>query len=340
MTAPVLDCLTSGTPGLRLTVRCTAPVDKLREHIRGPFDHQSVAFDFGMAMHDALTVDRDRSFDRYLSSHDDWDARVSDGARELERLEPDLVLANVPYLSLAAARRAGVPAAALCCLHWGDIFDHYLSARPGAAAIHRDIMAAYEGARAFIAPAPAMPMAGLSNVRPVAPIGRMGRARRAELRAALGVGADARVALLSLGGFGFELDVSAWPRLRGWKIVCGMDVRGRHPDVIPAASVPMPYIDVFASVDSVVTKLGYGTVAEAGINGIPVLYVPRDGWPEEPFLADWLRRNGRCRETSVAALRAGAFVEVMAALAEQAAPPRPEPAGAAQAAAIVEALCR
>jgi UDP:flavonoid glycosyltransferase YjiC (YdhE family) len=338
MTAPVVNCLTSRHPKLRITVRSAAPLAKLREHIHGEFEHVSLASDIGMTMTDALTVDRGGSYSYYARLHTAWDREVATAARQLEALRPDMLLANAPYLPLAAAAHAGIPAAALCCLNWGDIFQHYLAAQPGATTIRRQIREAYDSARAFICPVPRMPMTDLGNLREVSPLGRRGVPRRPELLAALGAPADTRLALLSLGGFGFDIDVSAWPRLPGWRVISGMALRGRHPDVIALDSLPLTYIDVFASVDAVISKLGYGTVAEAAINGVPVLYTPRDGWPEEPFLADWLDRHGRAAVVCGEDLHAGAIVPLLEALAARSAPRPVEPTGAEEAAAIVAEL--
>ena len=338
MTAPVLNCLTERLPTLEITVRSAASSAKLREHIRAPFRHIDASFDIGMAMSDALTVDAARSLSYYREIHTDWDQTVDRASRDLAALSPSIVLSNVPYVTLAAAQRARIPAAALCCLHWADIFQHYCGREPGAAAIHAQIHAAYDSARPFICPVPRMPMPGLTNLAQIPPIGRTATVRRAELRDRLGLPADARLALMSLGGFGFDLDVSRWPGLGGWKILSGMALTGRHPDVISVDGLPMSYIDVFGSVDGVITKLGYGTVAEAGINVIPVLYVPRDGWPEEPCLAQWLEDNGRCRRIATDALLDGAFVRDLDRLLLQPAPARPAPAGAAAAASILERM--
>lgn len=338
MTAPVVNDLTRRCPRVRITVRSAAPLAKLREHLAGDFDHVSLASDIGMVMHDALTVDEAGSHSYYAELHADWDRRVADAARQLEALAPDALLANVPYLSLAAAAHARIPAAALCCLNWGDIFEHYLYGRPGATTIRRQIHDAYAGAAVFICPEPRMPMADLSNVRAVAPIGRRGVPRRAELLAALGAAPGTRVALLSLGGIGFDLDVSGWPRLPGWRIVAGMGLRGQHPDVVPLDALPLTYIDVFASVDAVITKLGYGTVAEAAINAVPVLYVRRDGWPEEPYLAQWLETRGRVARLEGSALAEGRLGPALDTLIARTPPPAVEAAGAGEAASLVAQL--
>jgi hypothetical protein len=338
LTGPVLNCLTASLPRVTLTVRSAAPVAKLREHIRSPFRHIAAGFDIGMRMRDALTVDADASLAWYRALHSDWARAVDREAAALSALAPDAVLANVPYLSLAAAARAGVPAAALCCLNWGDILAHYCGHQPGAAAIVDQIHEAYASARHFIQPAPSRPMTRLPNARGVAPLGRRGLRDPAALRAALGARTAERVALLSLGGIGFPLDVGAWPRLAGWTVVAGMPVRGSHPDVVPLEALGLPYIEVFAAADAVITKLGYGTVAEAGLNCIPVLYVPRDGWPEEPHLEQWLSEHGRCSRMPASTLASGRFVAELDRLVGKPAPPPPPEDGAAGAAMLIRSL--
>ena len=338
MTAPVVNRLREQCPDLRVTLRSTAPADKLAEHFRAPFEHANVSLDLGMAMNDALSVDADASYDYYRSLHGRWSEVVSNAAADLEALSPSLLLGNIPYLSLAAAARIGVPSAALCCLHWADIFRHYCHDRVDAAAIEGQIREAYGTAASFLAPAPSMPMRGLGNVSGIGPIARVGRDCSEALRRMLGLPGDVRLALMSLGGFPFDVDVSRWPRLPGWRVLAGMRVNGEHPDVVAVDGLSLSYIDLFASVDAIVTKLGYGTVAEAAVNGRPVLYLPRDGWPEEPWLARWLAEHGRCMRLPVAALMSGAFVSILNALTALPAPRCPAPSGVEDAAGALHAL--
>ena len=87
------------------------------------------AADFGLVMKSALDIDLDASAAAYAQLHRDWQQRVAEEVCRLESLEPDLVLADVPYLTLAAATQAAIPAAALCSLNWADIYRHYFTHR-------------------------------------------------------------------------------------------------------------------------------------------------------------------------------------------------------------------
>jgi len=339
MTAPVVEAVAHRIPGLAITIRSIVPEPTVREMIGVPFRHIPRGFDIGMAMHHALHIDVAASLAHYTTLHGDWTTRVAAAADELAALRPTALLGNIPYLSIAAAAHAGIPALAYCCLHWGEIFRHYCGSAPEAAAIERQIVAAYASARAFLRAAPGVPMRGLDNVIDVGPVARVADPCRPAILERLGCSPRTRLALLSLGGIPFPIDVSAWPDLGDWIVIGGMALAGAHPSVVPLHRLALPYPRVLASVDVVVAKLGYGTVAEAAVNARPVLYVPRNGWPEEPYLAAWLGRHGRCAPVAEADLAGGRFAAALDNLCTRPAPEAPRPTGVAEVAArVVETL--
>ncbi|MCA3132718.1 MAG: hypothetical protein ACK5YW_15860 [Betaproteobacteria bacterium] len=330
MTMPVLSALVQCHPGLRLTVRAGAPHAWLRPQLPVGTSLLPTAPDLGMAMHHALGVDVPASMRWYRALFAEWDRHLGDAAAALVALEADAVLSNVGFLPLAAAAHAGIPAAAFCCLNWADVLAHYASAEADCGALVAWLRALYGAADVFLAPAPSMPMDWLPNRVAVPPVARLGRDCRQALRRRLGASEDDRVVLLSLGGVAFPVDVSLWPALPGVKVVAGMPVMGAHPQVYPAADLQMSWIDLLASSDAVLTKPGYGTVTEAACNGIPVLYLPRQDWPEEPHLLAWLRQHGRCGEVPREALAQGRFHTFLPGLLSQPSPLRPRPNGVRQ----------
>ena len=295
-TAPVLNALRRRVPGLRLTVRSGAPRPLLASRIEGPFDHIPQATDFGMRMESALAVRVEESARAYAVFHRDWEQKVERGAKRLAGLAPDLVFANVSYLALAEAARAGIPAAAMCSLNWADIYRHYCRDYPGAAEIHRQMLEAYNSAACFLRLQPGMPMADLRRAEPLGTVARRGADRRAEIDARLDLEPGDKLVLVALGGIPTRLPLEDWPRLPGvrWLVEDAWQVR--HPDAVSLEALSLHFVDLLCSCDALITKPGYGSFAEAAANGVPVLYVPRRDWPEEPWLVDWLRTHGRCRE--------------------------------------------
>ncbi len=342
----VVNALRAHRSGLRLTVQTTLSSDYLHSRIDGEFDVISRASDFGLLMRSALEIDLDASAAAYAALHARWDEAVAEEAAALTALAPDLLLADVPYLSLAAAHVAGVPAIALCSLHWADIYRHYFSSRAEAAQVLAQMETAYQQARAFLRPEPAMPMPGLSNTLPIGPLARCGRNRHGEIIAALGLAEDARLVLVAPGGVAARFAVEQWPRVPGVYWIVQADWQVTHPDALSLdviEALGLSFIDVLASSQAVLGKLGYGTVTECVCNGIPLLYVPRDDWPEEPVLADWLQAHGQGLALAQSALQGGdGLMAALQALWNQPAPAQPlSPAAARgdrQAAAFLDGM--
>lgn len=331
-TAPVVNELARRVPNLRVTVRCAAPGALLAQRFDCAYGHLPLAFDFGMAMVNAVDVQVEQSALAYAAFHSGWERRVELEAEALALLAPDLLLANVPYLTLAAASRAGVPAVAMCSLNWADIYGHYCGHRPEAPEIRRQMLAAYDGAAAFLRLTPSMPMPDLERARTVGPVARRGRNLRGELTAALGAPADEKLVLVAMGGLDFRLPVERWPRLAGvrWLVPAAWGV-GRE-DVSAWEAPGLPFGDVLASSDAVLTKPGYGTFAEAACAGVPVLYAARRDWPEEPWLVHWLQANDACLEVPREALEMGELGGILERLGRLPRPTPPIPTGAMEAA--------
>ena len=83
----------------------------------------------------------------------------------------------------------------------------------------------------------------------------------------------------------------------------------RHPDALVLDALKMPFSDILGSCDLLLTKPGYGSFTEAAGQGIPVLFLPRPGWPEAPCLERWLMENGRAEALSPAPGALAAAVE-------------------------------
>lgn len=335
-TAPVLNELCRRRPDLRLVIESETPRDYLARRVKQPFEHVCIASDFGMVMHDALRVDIDASHARYLAMHAKRDQYVAAARERLGRARPALLVSNVPYFPLVAAHHLGVPAVALCSLNWAAIYGGVAGGRPGAEAICAYMRGAYQSSSAFLVPRPGMPMADFENVRHIGPIAETGQARRSDLCDRLGRKDCDRLVLVSMGGIGMQLQLERWPRIEGVRwIVAGNESLARS-DMVSVADIQMPYLDVLASCDALVTKLGYGAFVEAACAGIPVAYVARADWPETPFLTSWLEQNARATELPYDALCDARLERALHALWSL--PPKPAivPTGIADAATVIE----
>ena len=307
----------------------------MRARIHAAFEHIDGATDFGFAMHDAVRTDLPTTLRRYREFHADWQSRVAVEARFLSALRPDLALTDVAYLPLAGAAHAYIPAWSMCSLNWAGLFGYFFGNDGSTKRIHEEILAAYRSAERFLRLTPALPMPELPNAQDLAPVAGLGTPRRAELGKTLALAGDERLVLIAYGGFDRDLGAAAWPHLPGLRWLVPRQWGIRRRDMHDLESLGLPFADLLASVDAVLTKPGYGTFVEAAGNGIPVLYQRREDWPEQDYLIDWLEGNGRCREIAAAALARGQAADSLEALWRQPVPPRPALAGAGQAACLL-----
>jgi UDP:flavonoid glycosyltransferase YjiC (YdhE family) len=344
-TAPVVNELVRRVPDLRVTVRSAASTAYLQQRFNTPFQHIPTALDFGMTMFNAVEVDIPRSLENYREYHADWDAKVETAAALMRSLKPDLLFANVPYLSLAAAHAAEIPALAMCCLNWADIYHHYAADDAESRTIHAQMLSAYNSARAFLKVQPSMPMPGLHNAVKIAPIAQLGVGAsllaKANIASKLAPTREMRQSeikwvLVAMGGIDYRLPMENWPTLSGvrWLIPQAWNIQ--REDITTFETLGMSFSDVLASCDAVLTKPGYGTFAEAACAGVPVLYVSRGEWPEQKYLIDWLQQNGVCLEVSASQLHCGDLAIALEQLWSCPKPNSPTARGANEAADCLE----
>lgn len=223
---PIINSLIRLVPGLRLTLRTNLPDEVLRSRIYGDYKLQTASDDFGLVMFDAVRVDGESSFTRYAELHHNWHKLVDECAMDLQSSGANLVLADLPYLTLAAAKKVSIPALAICSLNWFDIASNYLPDTPKARNILETMVEAYQGADVFLQPEPAMPMSWLNNRKAIGPVATPGMRQREALQQAAGIQADEDVVLFAMGGMPLDLDIEAWKPRRyqhllippGWPI--------------------------------------------------------------------------------------------------------------------------
>lgn len=328
-TSCVVNALRQELPDLELILCTSLPKDYLASRFQGSFEHRPLDHDIGMRMASALEVRVDESAAGYARFHEEWEARIESTRATLTALRPDLVLANVPYAVLAAAHRVGLPAVGLCSLNWADIYHHYCGAYPNSATIHAQILAAYRQADRFLRATPGMPMTDLPNTRAIGPLARLGQNRRTELQRHLGLNAGDRIVLVGLGGIDTRLPIEQWPVIPGMYWLVPQAWRARRSDTFSAETCGMSFLDLLASSDALLTKPGYGSFTEAACNGVPVLYVERPDWPEEPYLVQWLTGHGACARITPHDLTQGTLEAPLMTLLDATRPARPQPTGIA-----------
>ncbi len=334
-TAVVLRQVRQLLPDLQISIASAAPLSILQHMLDPPFEHIPLAVDIGMVMQDALRVDVAASHSAYQQYHARWQHHLDTAVQIINAQRPDLVLSNISYTFIAAAAQCRVPAVALCSLNWHDIYARYCGDLPAAPLLQAAMREHYAAAQLFLQPEPSMPMPWLANTRPIGPLARLGHAHAARLRQRLAIPAEHTMVLLALGGVPAQLDLARWPELPHISVITEPDLVADPARFRDWRQAGMPFVDILASVDAVITKTGYGTFTEAACNGRSVLHVARPDWPEEPYLVPWLQRHAKYSQITGQQLQAGNLSDTVAQLLARPAVHAPAATGGDEAARII-----
>lgn len=337
--APILNAFQQRWPAVQLIVQSALPEVVLRQRIRGKFTTVPGSADFGMVMANALEAKIPESLAAYRVFHGQWEEQLAWQEQQLCEARPDGVLADVPYLTLAAAERWEIPALALCSLNWADILAGYCPDAPDLAALRAPMLAAYNSAIAFLQPTPSMPMPDLRNVQSIGPIAALGQDQRREIDQRLGLAPQDTLVLMGLGGVEMRPPLEAWPQQPGvWWLVPPHWTVARSDMVSWGRLADCSMVDLIRSCDVLFTKPGYGAFVEAACNGTRVLYVARDDWPEEPWLSQWLIVHGNAVKIDRQQLASGDIADALRSLLAQPTRPLVTPGGIAEGVVWLERL--
>jgi hypothetical protein len=333
--APIVTALSELTPGLKLTLRTEVDPKICGQFLKVPFEMGPAPPDPNMRMRGPLDVDVEGLFSDYQALVADWDKVVAGDAAVLKSIKPDLVITNIAVASVASAKMAGVPVAAICSLNWADIFAAYCGTEGEVGEIYRHLTDAYAKADRFIQLAPHMPMAWLPAAQSVGPVARRGEDRRGALEAAK----PARhYVLASMGGIPGMHNQVPLPRLDGVVWVVPQEWQTERDDILSRKGLGIPFIDLMRSCDAIVTKAGYGGVTESAVNGTRILYTERTNWCETPMLEAWMEEHCTAQRVERDVMEAGDYGADLAALLDMPAPAPPKRSGIEEAVEVLQSI--
>jgi L-arabinokinase len=336
-TGEVLRALRERAPSLPITVVSATAEGLFRQAVPAPFAHRAAAFDVGLVQKGALTIDEPGSLARLDELEAGAEALVVGESQWLVRSGARVVLADIPALPFAAARRAGLPSVGLANFSWDWIYRH-LALRVPAFGAHAERFASRYAQADLLLELPfAGDLSAFPRRRRIPLLARRPRVARDEVRRRLGLGAET-IVLWSFGGLGLPgFDPTVFGRHpRSTFLVPEADPRlpgnARALDWGAMAGLGLVYPDLVGASDVVVTKPGYGIVSDAIGAGTPLVYTDRGDFPEYPLLVRGMEEWLPCLHVSNEDLLRGRFGEAVDAVRRRPLGPRPDLGGAEAAA--------
>jgi len=200
-----------------------------------------------------------------------------------------LVVGDIPPLCFEIAARALVPSVAITNFSWDIIYRAYLLAYPDFLPMVEEIESFYSKTElALTLPYPC-DLDVFPRREPIPWVARVSALTKARARARFKLPEHATIILLSFGGLGLQrLPWERFRQLREYFFVATGKPETVDGNVLVLSAVQQEYEDLVRAVDVIVTKPGYGIVADAIAHQLPMLYTDRGEFPEYPRLVEAL----------------------------------------------------
>ena len=278
----VIRALQRAAPDLLAHVRTTAP-EWLFYNPEGPVSYTHQATDIGIVQPNSLDMDIDATFHACQELHRRLPNLIGQEREFIKDQRIDLIAGDIPPLCFEIAARANIPSVAVTNFTWDVIYRAYAAKHPGLDPLIGEMTNFYRKATlALTLPYPC-DMNVFTRREAIAWISRASALNREQARAAFGLPSDRTIVLLSFGGIGF--DDLPWQRLSELSeffLVTTGPVEFARDNLLVLSMAQRRYVDLLRAVDAIVTKPGYGIVADILAHRLPVLYTERGEFPEYP----------------------------------------------------------
>lgn len=264
-----------------------------------------IQLDVGAVQENSFSVDKKATLKAYAELIQKKSRLIDHEVAFLQQQELDLVISDITPFAFDAAEQAGLQAVGVANFSWDWIYNDWIGSFPEYESVIEDIRNSYAKAKALFR----LPFHGDMSVFPkivdVPLVGRKASSPKEVLRQRLGFSEEKTYVLLVFR----DADVHnvAWDAVERISSLCFVslspNVSGKNIVYIKEGTVPFP--DLLGACDAAISKTGFSIVAECIINQVPILYVPRKDFIEDPILREGLQFYAVCEEMKLEELNAG-----------------------------------
>ncbi|MCB1195782.1 hypothetical protein KDK77_06325 [bacterium] len=284
----VLSELNTRYPDAALYIRTNAPRWIFDDALGNAFHFHALHIDTGTHQHDFIHLDKKQSLLNYENLIAERRVFLLNELDFIRKHAITLIVGDIPPAAFYIAHKAGIKSIGISNFSWDWIFAPYCQEYPQFSHIIDDMRRGYGYADLLLR----LPFHGdfsaFPNVRDIPLIARPALSSPDTTRKKLRVNQEKRpIILCSFGGFAIKnFDFLEMTKKNTDFFFIGFHTqyqRGNNYLLLPYRS-ELNHPDLVNAADSVVAKLGYGTVSECIATHTPILYISRDDFVEYPVL--------------------------------------------------------
>ena len=301
----IIHALAADVPDIRILIRSAVNPALLKRTLAVPFELRPGPCDTGIVQKSSIAQDDEATVRETIRFYDAYDTAIDAEMRALAEDDVSIVVGDIAPIAFEVAARLDTPSLAIGNFTWDWIYDTHPGLTAAAPWLLPRIRASYEKAGGALE----LPFSGGFDVfarRQSLPLvaRRPSRSRR-DTRAHFDIAPERPAALLSFGGYGLpDMDLSRVACLDDWTIVTTDPLASTIGPLPPSVRLiaeeafigrGFRYEDLVGAVDVVITKPGYGILAECISTGTAMLYTSRGIFREYDLMVREMPRFVRSR---------------------------------------------
>ncbi|HSE91064.1 MAG TPA: glycosyltransferase family protein [Candidatus Binatia bacterium] len=281
----VIASLRKTRPDLKIHVRTTAPEWLFQSRVF----HSRQAIDVGIVQKDSLDMDLDETLRACQAAHQNVAHVIRQEIDFIKQRQIRLIVGDIPPLCFEIAARASIASVAIANFTWSEIYGAYIKNHPGFIPLIEEMEAFYRNATLALKLPYPCGMDVFLQREAIPWVTRTSLLTQTQARRAFRLPESATIVLLSFGGLGLErLPWSTLKELDDFFFVTTGATKQEFSNVRFLPEAQRNYQDLVRAVDVVITKPGYGIVADVISHQVRILYTERGEFAEYPHLVQAL----------------------------------------------------
>lgn len=279
-------------PSIEIIIVSDLPQFLIEQNLHRPVVVRRKRLDVGLVQRDSVQFDLDATLQALMDLYQRREAVIGEEIDFLTAHQVQAVVSDIPFLVFPAAAACGLPAIGMGNFTWDWIYAGYQANDERWRPLVEWIQENYRKCHLFLQ----LPMHGdcsvCSPLRDVPLIARKAARDRRQVRQMLGCGDGERAYLISF--YALPLGLEAQQRIER---IDGCSFYYKHPlqyrlkNGRSLDDFDLSYADAVAAMDGVITKPGYGIVADCMANRTPVIYTDRGVFAEYPILVEEIEQK-------------------------------------------------
>jgi hypothetical protein len=310
--------------GCRVSIKTTAPAFLFDEGLSGPTEILTEGFDAGLHQIDNIRFDLDKTKENMKKILASAPGLIEKEQKFLTGEAIAGVVSDIPFIPLAAAAGLRIPSIGLGNFSWDWVYAYYGKKDPEWKAIAETIATYYRKADLLLR----LPFYGsmevFQRIEDIPLIGRRSNKERTEIQKALDLPRDRRIGLIGFSQV--DLNAAAVENIEklssSYLFLVRPPLNWQSPALKRIGPESASFVDLIRAVDFVITKPGYGIVADCLSDGTPMIYSDRGDFPEYPILVEGIETHLSCCYMPKEDLYAGTWGPYLERLNQ---PSRPKP---------------